>query len=362
MQSAPAYSSRKKLSSIQILRGLAAGAVVIAHTIEHPLSESPNGLVILGAFGVQVFFVISGFIIAYVNQDGLFNPLTFLVRRVFRIVPLYWLCTILVFFCALYLPSLFKTTVADTAYFLQSLFFIPASVPGDPHDWRPIYKLGWSLNYEMFFYIFFALFWWCKASLTRTVMMSGVLGLFVAGSFFIERDGSWYSVYMHTNLLTFIAGMWLAEAEKYGVWDRLSAGSVALLAVLAVPLLIATFSISLADYRYFSLYLVSLAAAALLVILALACERWTRNLQNNFFVQLGEISYSLYLTHMFVVGFGWFVINRLGLSGALQIAGMAGIVIACVIGAKISYHLVEMPSNKLGHLLTLRRRTPVPAS
>ncbi len=62
--------NRKQLYSIQILRGLAATAVLIAHTIEHPRAETNNAITMLGVFGVQLFFVISGFIIAYVNASG----------------------------------------------------------------------------------------------------------------------------------------------------------------------------------------------------------------------------------------------------------------------------------------------------
>ena len=53
--------------------------------------------------------------------------------------------------------TLFKTTTADAKHLLLSLLFIPAPDPQAASDWRPLFKLGWTLNYEMFFYALFAL-------------------------------------------------------------------------------------------------------------------------------------------------------------------------------------------------------------
>ncbi len=344
----------KQLYSVQVLRGLAAAAVLLAHTYEHPRAESPNAVTMLGVFGVQVFFVISGFIIAYVNADGPFRPVDFLIKRLFRIVPLYWLCTILVFFCALYLPSLFKTTVADTGYFLKSLFFIPSAAPNDPNDWRPLFKLGWSLNYEMFFYVVFALFWWCRSALQRTAIMSVLFGLCVVAGFSYEPSASVQAFYLNTNLLTFVCGMWLAEAEKRGLWDRTPVIVVGLIAVAALFLLWTTFTTPLVEFRKFHVYLFMCGAAVAIVMTALTCERWAAGLKGGFLVQLGAISYSLYLTHMFVVGFGWAVLRKLNAGPALEIAGMAAIVVTALVGAQLSYRLLEMPPNRIGHRLTRR--------
>ncbi len=271
-------------------------------------------------------------------------------------MPLYWLCTITVFFCALYLPSLFKTTVADVGYFIKSLFFIPAATPGDPSDWRPIFKLGWSLNYELFFYAVFALFWWCKSALQRTVLLTIVFGACVIGSFFVEPSASVAAFYLHKNLLTFMSGMWLAEAEKHRLWERMPPATLAGIGILAVAALYGTFSTPLAAFNNFPIYLIMCGAAVLLVAGALGVERWLGDLRDNFFVDLGAISYSLYLTHMFVVGFGWAVLPKLNLGPATEIAGMAAIVVAAIIAAKISYRLIEQPSNRLGQMLTRRNK------
>ena len=74
--------------SIQALRGLAASLVVIAHIFEHPSRGDANALLLTGRFGVEIFFIISGFVMTHVAGEGAFSPGPFAVRRIMRIVPL----------------------------------------------------------------------------------------------------------------------------------------------------------------------------------------------------------------------------------------------------------------------------------
>ncbi len=127
--------------------------------------------------------------------------------------------------------------------------------------------------------------------------------------------------------------------------------------LLAVAALYGTFSTPLAEFNDFSTYLVMCGAAVLLVAGALGIERWLGDLKDNFFVGLGTISYSLYLTHMFVVGFGWAVLRKLNPGTATEIAGMVAMAVGAIVAARISYRLVEMPSNRLGHALTKRSKS-----
>src|SRR5258708_34799135 len=87
---------RDEVLSIQYLRGLAALSVLVTHALQWPLAEMNIALLKTGRLGVEVFFVISGFIITTIAGDGRFNPKEFLVRRAFRIVPAYWAATFLI--------------------------------------------------------------------------------------------------------------------------------------------------------------------------------------------------------------------------------------------------------------------------
>ena len=108
----------------------------------------------LGDYGVAIFFTISGFVIIH-SHSGDFNrpgaPLRFFLKRIGRIVPLYWLITVL------YSLKLVLTgATLALGSFLLSLFFIPQQLP-DAIYGRPVYELGWTLQYEMAFYITVAL-------------------------------------------------------------------------------------------------------------------------------------------------------------------------------------------------------------
>ena len=137
------------LRNLHLLRAIAALAVVYFHTTsEAGLNLSAN----IGSHGVDVFFVISGFIIPYISAH---SSDRFLLRRIIRIVPFYWTATMVVFSTAALAPHILHSTRVDYVQLMCSLFFIPreTSYPG----MVPTLVLGWSLNYEMSFYVMFGL-------------------------------------------------------------------------------------------------------------------------------------------------------------------------------------------------------------
>jgi len=140
-----------KLNNIQVLRAFAAVAVVVFHTGYAFPRMRP-----FGSFGVDVFFVISGYIMARILDPR--TPASgdfFFRRRVLRIVPPYWFFTLLLFLVALRVPQLMGATRASVAELFKSLFFIPFA-KGNGLT-QPLLFIGWSLNYEMFFYVALAL-------------------------------------------------------------------------------------------------------------------------------------------------------------------------------------------------------------
>ena len=107
--------------------------------------------------GVDVFFVISGFIMAYITADKFGRPGAsgqFLTRRLIRLVPLYWLFTLAMLAAMVLVPGQLAHTALNPAHILASYLFIPwLDSTGLAH---PILGLGWTLNYEMYFYVIFA--------------------------------------------------------------------------------------------------------------------------------------------------------------------------------------------------------------
>jgi exopolysaccharide production protein ExoZ len=159
-----------RLQSIQVLRAVAAIGVVFTHAItrlsttfpgasDHALFTGLGGQLTVGDAGVDLFFVISGFIMLHVHRNDFERPgapLRFMTRRILRIVPIYWLLTTLALVFLIFAPQLFTTHYRsiDLPWIVGSYLFLPIAPP----DWNatPVVGVGWTLNYEMFFYAVFA--------------------------------------------------------------------------------------------------------------------------------------------------------------------------------------------------------------
>src|SRR5947209_13034622 len=162
------------LVHIQILRFVAALAVVAFHALglapkgfEVPESAVSTALS-YGGHGVDLFFVISGFIIFYSSRSAILSPADFLRRRVERIVPLYFLVIFIFPLLALALPAVFATPGWYTPrHIAKSLAFI-SFTDGAP----PVIAVGWSLEYEMYFYLAVALLMALTREVWRNVVMA----------------------------------------------------------------------------------------------------------------------------------------------------------------------------------------------
>ena len=165
-----------KIYSIQYLRGLAAVSVLIAHVLLQPLAALDQNFVRVGTFGVLLFFVISGFVMVVATDGAAFNPFDFIRKRLQRVVPLYWAATFFTAMVCAVAPWALKNTTLTTSSLLHSLFFIPFSRANG--EMVPLMKLGWTLNYEMFFYGIFACAFWLPR-LARVCVVSAILGILV---------------------------------------------------------------------------------------------------------------------------------------------------------------------------------------
>jgi peptidoglycan/LPS O-acetylase OafA/YrhL len=147
----PAYT----IANIQVLRALAAYMVVYHHVQDWFNGFHPNTLTSnIGATGVDIFFVISGFVMVYTNQTVQRTPIEFWRGRIIRIVPLYWLVTLLIAWLSLIGLKPYALANGWTGTdLLTSLFFV-AHIRSDGQE-IPIVFLGWTLVYEMFFYAVF---------------------------------------------------------------------------------------------------------------------------------------------------------------------------------------------------------------
>jgi peptidoglycan/LPS O-acetylase OafA/YrhL len=147
---------RATLLNVQALRALAAFMVVCVHleALAILAGAAPHATE-AGNAGVDLFFVISGFIMVFTTGRKPQSPAGFFGARVRRIAPLYWSVTFAVFLVARLTPSLIQNTPSDLGRLLASLLFLPELRPDG--TMRPVVFVGWTLNFEMAFYVLFAL-------------------------------------------------------------------------------------------------------------------------------------------------------------------------------------------------------------
>jgi exopolysaccharide production protein ExoZ len=182
-----------KLQALQSLRAIAASLVVLNHAIGvaagHGFAKEPySGLAnFAGAQGVAIFFLISGFIMTYTadTADDSVAPhsraLHFATRRIARVVPLYWFFTLVVAAVAA-LAGFSKALDTTPVNLLRSLFFLPyVNAQG---VMLPVLPLGWTLNYEMFFYAAFAAFLLLPHRHRISALIGTLTVLVVTGCFF----------------------------------------------------------------------------------------------------------------------------------------------------------------------------------
>ena len=190
----------KTIRSIQYLRALAALSVVAYHAGQWIVSP-----VSVGAAGVDVFFIISGFVLWTVTWARPQSPGAFLWRRAVRVVPLYWMATLALAAGALAAPGLIPHVTPQAGHILQSMLFIPHHNPEG--DLFPLLAPGWTLNYEAAFYLVFAA-GLALPSRWRLAWLAGVLGpLACFGLFYFPA----YPFGANPMLLQFLAGAMLGR-------------------------------------------------------------------------------------------------------------------------------------------------------
>lgn len=325
---------RERFDSIQYLRAVAALGVVFAHaSLPRDWLYSPVAHVVAGDAGVDIFFVISGFVMYTAAREE--PPLEFLRRRIVRIVPLYYLATFLLVFRDM-LSTRQWPTWEMTDHLLKSLAFIPHYGPGSQvHPW-PYLVPGWTLNYEMFFYLVFAVGLW-TGRVTLTVLCT-LLPLVVIG-FLMPSDNALWITYTNSLLLEFMAGMMLARYRALlpGVvgWPLILLGLVGIgFSALSAGLVPRA---------------VQLGIPALAVVTgAVALERAGKVRDLRLPRILGDASYSIYLFQALGIAIAAAVVRRLPLSGPVQFLAMvtASLVAAALVGILVHY-LVERPITRV---------------
>lgn len=339
-----------RIESVQVLRGIAALFVVCQHIC----------FLQRGSFGVDLFFIISGFVVMIATEKSTEH---FLGKRALRILPLYFGMTLFSYAVLLVKPDLFASTKAEPVFLIKSLLFIPFSQDGAT---QPLLRVGWTINYEMQFYVLF----WIAMRISkrfRALICAGMLGILVLIGALISGLPEPFSFWTDSILLEFAFGMGLfyavrrvfgalcggkAQAEGAGrenvqapLQDK--SGVLRRRAVwYAIPIVIgaAVFFYEWRSYEIPALCSLpqfvrwGLPSAGLFFVSACAgmCIRMPRIL-----VRLGDMSFSLYLLHYYPIQMLNRLIHRTTAPDAGEICLTIAVFAAVLFASWLCYVLAE---------------------
>jgi exopolysaccharide production protein ExoZ len=286
--------SNANIPVIQSLRGIAALMIVVFHlhvqTERLGLPELPVGFL---QAGVDIFFVVSGFIMwvttARNPQKGAFE---FLRDRIVRIVPLYWTVTGFLVAVLLVAPELTQSATLEPYNVLLSFAFLPAENPALKGAYLPVLVPGWTLNLEMFFYALFAVaIWWSAGNLKHrailTLLPLAILGL---ASFVMEVGGA-ASFYVDDIIIEFGIGAVIGMA--YLRRSEPPSRAYLVLSFLGFLSILLTEAVSTELPRS-----IQFGVPSALIVIGLL---FAPSLRSVVMEKIGDWSYSLYLIHPIVL-------------------------------------------------------------
>jgi exopolysaccharide production protein ExoZ len=353
-----ATATAPRVGYLSWVRAVAAGEVIVWHSdlITKHFSHSTVdvwGYHSIGAVGVEIFFVLSGYIMC-MRAASYKNGVQYLVARLMRLIPMYWLFTTAVI-AAYLVNSHWRLGNFDLSVFtlLRSYLMLPS--------WGfPILSVGWTLEYEMIFYLFVALLAVTAGSLTANARINlfGVMIALGLGGMLLPGGGSGevgplaspVSHILSPYMLIFAAGWLIRIVEENG---GIRQNWRAVIGVLII------FSLGLSQGTTFGVHLGLRAALATCCFLLFQLGwEWFQinNPVNRFVCLVGEASYSIYLSH-------WFVLSIIGkLLGVLsppEAAAwplrMIGIATGLTVGLG-AYSLIEQPIDRFLRARILRSR------
>ena len=318
----------KKLYSIQYVRGVAAVAVVLFHASQRTGAHAFT----VGAAGVDIFFVISGFIMWVISQERPVSPVAFMKDRIIRIAPIYWLASAVMVAGAL--AGLFPNLVLTGEHVLASFAFIPARSPSNGQVW-PVLAQGWTLNYEMAFYAVFAVSL-ALASGRRLFLLAAVFGGLVLAR--AISGGGWFFLdfYGRPVVLEFVAGAVIGKLWLSGA--RLGVGASWCVVVLSIT------GFGCVNRGLLPYDVAVLGPCAVLIVAGMASLESAGHMPvSPALAYIGDASYSIYLWHSLAVS----IVAR---AGGLLHLGASAQMILCVIGGTLvgiaGYEILERPLTR----------------
>lgn len=330
----------RKLNSLQVLRGVAACLVLLYHVTKHFNYHNLDflgNIFLFGYCGVDMFFVLSGFVILYTSRaflNGSQPPMEFIKKRFIRIYPSYWLFLLLpITLLALLLPHLIPANFLNPLPYIE-LFLLTFDHP-------VVSQITWTLSFELYFYLLFFLFLISRnfKYVIFGILLFSFINMIDENLFNIYLLDNYFFNYLNVEFAFGILACYLFSInflQKQTGWLFLAGTALVLCgASIEVP-----FHDDLQSFRPF-LY----GFGFFMIILSSATFESSRPIKfPKIFIWLGDASYVLYLIHSPLLSF---IDNRLILNDRIPyvnkevLAVLAGLM---VIAVSIGVHLwVEKP-------------------
>lgn len=341
----------QRLDSIQALRAVAAIGVVLGHVAQLEMRFLPDAILgpvwFLGFSGVDLFFLISGFVMVHVTRSASSaspgQAGRFLFARITRIYPPYWLFTLAALAGFALFPGIGTRGLEDMSLWRSVLLY--------PHTDLPILPIGWTLVHELYFYLIFT----GMLFLPRRFLAPGLvvwLAVVVAGGAVgIRQAGALPDLVFNPLTAEFVLGCAIAlfcpRGGRVAGWSALAAG-VTLFTVAGIIIAPQSHENLPADWLRVGTQGVPCALLAYGII---TLERVGVFRSPRWLVAIGDWSYSLYLSHILVLLGGVWMWNRVvpDMGPLDNVVMIAGGMAACLLLAALSYRFFEKPVLNLTH-------------
>ncbi|MEO6861265.1 MAG: acyltransferase [Microcoleus sp.] len=335
---------RKKLNLLQVYRGIAALLVVMFH-INQMSTERLNQVTFFNLFqagwsGVDYFFVLSGFIMVYVHRSAIGKKdqlKSFLVKRCVRIYPIYWIITLTVLCFFLVIPGFGNEKDLSLAHIIVSLFLMPQND-------KPILDVGWTLVYEIYFYVLFSIAIWLKPKQSIPLLSAWLFVTMLHFSKILQFGDSAFLlnlVFGNMNLefvLGCLAAYIVIKYNKNITNYRWILFGIANLGYVILAMLVAWGNVEFERINTFAVL------AGLIVIASTSIDLKDSPRIPYFFIFLGDASYSIFLIHSPVISATTKILQKANLGKyfdgffAPSLLALFAVVVGCIF-----YSLIEKP-------------------
>jgi exopolysaccharide production protein ExoZ len=344
--------------SLQAGRAIAAMLVVLFHLGGNLAKDKYFGIPALhvpfsfGSAGVEFFFVLSGFIILTAHHLDIGQPSRlgeYLRKRLLRIFPTYWLVFLPVFLVALAVPSMRAGVPHDVSTIIQSLLLIPQDIAAVEGTGAPVIIVAWSLQYEMLFYLFFAL-------LIANARLAGLASACIVGFYSVGlvmgADALPFPLSFagQDYVLLFAMGMlvaWAVARDRPAVQSKFNlaiGAGLSLFLVVALDVVLQT-----GVFEKFRTLLYGVAASAIVLGLVTAENNGKVYLGHRWLQVLGDASYAIYLIHFPLIS----VLCKIAIAMHLQRWGL--------VGAALSFVVIFVACLSVGVLFHIWLERPIAA-